>query len=205
MSLPSKVLIANRGEIAVRIIRTLRELGIGSVVVYHALDSGGLAAREADHAVELFGDPPVSAYLNRGAIIEACIRAGAEAVHPGFGFLAENADFAQAVADAGIIFIGPPPSAIRAMGDKLESKRLAKAAGVPTLPGSDGALQSADHGLASWRWRTAWPERPPPTCSSTRTTPWTGSHGARRRSARPASRIARSCSRSATRPATGAT
>jgi propionyl-CoA carboxylase alpha chain len=146
--LPAKVLIANRGEVAVRIIRTLRELGIASVVVYHAIDREGLAALEADEAVELFGDPPVSAYLDRNRIIEACIRTEADAVHPGFGFLAENADFAQAVIDAGITFIGPPPAAIRAMGDKLESKRLAKAAGVPTLPGSEDALQSADEALS---------------------------------------------------------
>jgi propionyl-CoA carboxylase alpha chain len=148
LSLPSKVLIANRGEIAVRIIRTLRELGIASVAVYHEVDAGGLAAREADEAVELVGDPPVSAYLDAGAIIGACVRTEATAVHPGFGFLAENADFAQAVADAGLTFIGPRPSAIRAMGDKIESKRLAKAAGVPTLPGSDGAVASPEEAIA---------------------------------------------------------
>jgi propionyl-CoA carboxylase alpha chain len=147
VSLPQKVLIANRGEIAVRIIRTLRELGVRSVVVYHAVDRGSRAVRDADEAVELFGDPPVSAYLRGDAIIAACARTDAEAVHPGFGFLAENADFAQAVRDAGVTFIGPPPSAIRAMGDKIESKRLAKAAGVPTLPGSDGALQNSDAAL----------------------------------------------------------
>jgi propionyl-CoA carboxylase alpha chain len=147
VSLPQKVLIANRGEIAVRIIRTLRELDVRSVVVYHAVDRGSRAVRDADEAVELFGDPPVSAYLRGDAIIAACARTDAEAVHPGFGFLAENADFAQAVRDAGVTFIGPPPSAIRAMGDKIESKRLAKAAGVPTLPGSDGALQNSDEAL----------------------------------------------------------
>jgi propionyl-CoA carboxylase alpha chain len=148
MSLPSKVLIANRGEVAVRIIRTLRELGVRSVVVYHAIDRDGLAARDADEAVELFGNPPVSAYLDVAAIIAACRRTKADAVHPGFGFLAENADFAQAVSDAGIAFIGPPPSAIRAMGDKLESKRLARAAGVPILPGSEGAVSSAEEAVA---------------------------------------------------------
>jgi len=148
VSLPGKVLIANRGEIAVRIIRTLRELGIASVVVYHAADAAGLAVRESDESVELFGDPPVSAYLDAAQIIDACRRTGAEAVHPGFGFLAESARFAQAVADAGVIFIGPPPDAIDAMGDKIESKRLAKAAGVPTLPGSDGALGSAEEALS---------------------------------------------------------
>jgi acetyl-CoA carboxylase biotin carboxylase subunit len=148
MSLPSKVLIANRGEIAVRIIRTLRELGIASVVVHHAVDRHGLAAHEADETVELFGEPPVSAYLNASAIIAAALRTGADAIHPGFGFLAENADFAQAVIDAGITFVGPRPPAIRAMGDKIESKRLAAAAGVPTLPGSDGALADAEEAVA---------------------------------------------------------
>jgi propionyl-CoA carboxylase alpha chain len=147
VSLPQKVLIANRGEIAVRIIRTLRELDLRSVVVYHAVDRGSRAVRDADEAVELFGDPPVSAYLKGDAIIAACAQTDAEAIHPGFGFLAENADFAQAVRDAEITFIGPPPSAIRAMGDKIESKRLAKAAGVPTLPGSEDALQSSDEAL----------------------------------------------------------
>jgi acetyl-CoA carboxylase biotin carboxylase subunit len=147
MNLPSAVLVANRGEIAVRIIRTLRTLGIRSVAVYHALDAGGLAVREADEAVELFGDPPVAAYLDIDAIIAACRHTGADAVHPGFGFLAENADFAEAVAAAGVTFIGPPPAAIRVMGDKIESKRLAAAAGVPTVPGSDGAVETAEDAL----------------------------------------------------------
>jgi propionyl-CoA carboxylase alpha chain len=148
VSLPEKVLIANRGEIAVRIIRTLRRLGVASILVYHAADAEGLAVREADETVELFGEPPVSAYLDVEAILEAGRSTGADAVHPGFGFLAENADFAQAVADAGMTFIGPPPSAIRAMGDKIESKRLAKAAGVPTLPGSEGAVANVEDAVA---------------------------------------------------------
>jgi len=148
MSLPSKVLIANRGEIAVRITRTLHELGITSVVVFHALDRESLAVHEADEAVELTGDPPVSAYLNGPAIVEAALRTRAEAIHPGFGFLSENADFAESVIDAGLTFVGPRPEAIRAMGVKIESKRLAKAAGVPTLPGSEGALGSAEEAVA---------------------------------------------------------
>ena len=112
-ALPAKVLVANRGEIAVRIIRTLRRMGIASVAVYHALDADGRAVREADEAVELVGDTPVGAYLNVAGIVEACRSTGAEAVHPGFGFLSENAGFAEALADAGLIFIGPPASAIR--------------------------------------------------------------------------------------------
>jgi len=148
MSLPKRVLIANRGEIAVRIIRTLRELGVESVVVYHDVDAGSLAVREADHAVELFGSPPVAAYLDANALIEACATSGADAVHPGFGFLAENADFAEAVGAAGLTFVGPPPSAIRDMGDKITAKRLAAAAGVPVLPGSDGAVADIDTALS---------------------------------------------------------
>ena len=148
MSLPSKVLVANRGEIAVRIIRTLRRMEIESVAVYHALDADGRAVREADEAVELFGETPVGAYLDSEAIIAACAQSGAEAVHPGFGFLSENADFAEALAAAGILFIGPPPDAMRAMGDKIESKRLAKAAGVPTLPGSEDAVADVDEAIA---------------------------------------------------------
>jgi len=148
MSLPDKVLIANRGEIAVRIVGTLRRLGIASVAVYHAEDAGGRAVREADEAVQLDGDTPVGAYLNVDGIVDACRRTGAGAVHPGFGFLSENAGFAEALAEAGIAFIGPPPAAIRAMGDKIESKRLAAAAGVPTLPGSEDAVGDADEAVA---------------------------------------------------------
>jgi acetyl-CoA carboxylase biotin carboxylase subunit len=148
MSLPDKVLIANRGEIAVRIVGTLRRLGIASVVVFHAEDAGGRAVREADEAVELQGETPVGAYLNVEGIVEACRRTGADAVHPGFGFLSENAAFAEALAEAGLVFIGPPPAAIRAMGDKIESKRLAAAAGVPTLPGSEDAVGDAGEAVA---------------------------------------------------------
>jgi len=144
VSLPVKVLVANRGEIAVRIMRTLRRLGIATVVVHHAEDAGSLAVREADEAVELSGDTPVGAYLDIEAVVAACTRTGAEALHPGFGFLSENADFAEAVAAAGVTFIGPPADAMRAMGDKITSKRLAAAAGVPILPGSDGAVGSAE-------------------------------------------------------------
>jgi propionyl-CoA carboxylase alpha chain len=149
VSLPSKVLVANRGEIAVRIMRTLRRLGIASVAVFHAEDAGGLAVREADEAVELVGTTPVGAYLDVEAIVAACRATGADAVHPGFGFLAENAGFAEALGDAGITFVGPRPDAMRAMGDKIESKRLAGEAGVPTVPGSDGAVATVDEALAA--------------------------------------------------------
>ncbi len=149
MSLPGKVLVANRGEIAVRIMATLRRLGIASVAVYHAEDAAGRAVREADEAVKLHGDTPVGAYLDIDAIVAACMSTGADALHPGFGFLSENAEFAEAVAAAGITWIGPPASAMRAMGDKITSKRLAAEAGVPTLAGSTDAVASADDAVAA--------------------------------------------------------
>jgi acetyl-CoA carboxylase biotin carboxylase subunit len=147
MTLPDKVLVANRGEIAVRIMRTLRQLGIGSVAVHHAIDASSRFVRDADEAVEISGETPVGAYLDGAAIIAAAQATGADAIHPGFGFLSENAGFAQAVADAGITFVGPPVSAIRSMGDKITSKQLAVRAGVPTLPGSGGALTDVDDAL----------------------------------------------------------
>jgi acetyl-CoA carboxylase biotin carboxylase subunit len=148
MSLPEKVLVANRGEIAVRILRTLAELGIPSVAVYHRVDAHARHVRDADEAVELTGSTPVAAYLDAEQIVAACRATGTQAVHPGFGFLSERAAFAEAVAAAGVTFIGPPPDAIRAMGDKIESKRIAVAAGVPTLPGSEDALADTDAALA---------------------------------------------------------
>jgi propionyl-CoA carboxylase alpha chain len=149
VSLPEKVLVANRGEIAARIVRTLTRMEIASVAVYHALDARGPAVLAADDAVELFGETPVGAYLDIGAIVEAARHTGAQAVHPGFGFLSENPAFAEAVTAAGLIWIGPPPSAMRSMGDKVTSKELARQAGVPTLPGSDGAVESADAAVAA--------------------------------------------------------
>jgi len=141
----TKVLVANRGEIAARILSTLRALGIRSVLVHHALDADSVAAREADELVELKGSPPVSAYLDVEQIIAACRATGAQAVHPGYGFLSEKAHFAQAVVEAGIAFIGPSAEAIRAMGDKIESKRIAQKAGVPIIPGYTDELTDADH------------------------------------------------------------
>ena len=156
MSLPAKVLVANRGEIAVRIIRTLRELGIASVAVYHALDADGPAVRAADEAIELTGETPVGAYLQIDQIVAAAVGTGAEAIHPGFGFLSENPAMAEAVTATGVTWIGPPPGAMRAMGDKLTSKRLAAEAGVPILPGSDGAVADADAAVAAAE-RTGYP------------------------------------------------
>jgi acetyl-CoA/propionyl-CoA carboxylase biotin carboxyl carrier protein len=126
----STVLVANRGEIAVRVTRTLRRLGIRAAAVHSDADSGARHVREADVAVRL-----ATGYLDGAAIVAAARAVGADAVHPGYGFLAENADFARAVGDAGLVWIGPPPDAIRAMGDKISAKQLVQAAGVPVVPG----------------------------------------------------------------------
>ena len=123
----SKILIANRGEIAVRIIRTCRRMGIATVVVYSEADADSLAVAMADEAVFIGPSPANQSYLVADKIIDACKQTGAEAVHPGFGFLSEKAEFAQRCADEGIVFIGPNPHAIQAMGDKIESKKFAAA------------------------------------------------------------------------------
>jgi geranyl-CoA carboxylase alpha subunit len=137
-----KILIANRGEIACRVIRSARALGLRTVAVYSDADRGALHARSADEAVHIGAAPPRESYLNIGRLIAACKESGADAVHPGYGFLSENAGFAAACKAAGIAFIGPSPEAIRLMGNKAEAKRRMRAAGVPCIPGFDGADQS---------------------------------------------------------------
>ncbi len=132
----SKVLVANRGEIAVRIIRALDELGVASVAVYSELDRDAPHVRRAGESYNLGDGPAAHNYLSVEKILDAAARAGAEAIHPGYGFLAENAPFAQACEDAGIVFIGPPASAIEAMGSKTRARELMKAAGVPIVPGT---------------------------------------------------------------------
>jgi acetyl-CoA/propionyl-CoA carboxylase biotin carboxyl carrier protein len=132
----SKVLVANRGEIAVRIVRALEEMGIASVAVYSELDRDALHVKRAGEAYNLGDGPAVDNYLSVEKILAAAKRAGAEAIHPGYGFLAENAPFAQACEDAGIVFIGPPASAIEAMGSKTKARELMQAAGVPIVPGT---------------------------------------------------------------------
>ena len=139
-----KLLIANRGEIACRVTSGARALGIPSVAVYSDADADALHVRMADEAVCIGGLSAAESYLDIGKIIEACAGSGADALHPGYGFLSENAAFAAAVEAAGITFVGPPAEAIRLMGDKLEAKRIAAEAGVPTIPGRPEALHSAD-------------------------------------------------------------
>ncbi|MBI3473293.1 MAG: acetyl-CoA carboxylase biotin carboxylase subunit [Candidatus Solibacter usitatus] len=135
-----KVLIANRGEIAVRVIRALREMGIGSVAVYSDADRAALHVRMADEAARLGPAPSSESYLQIERILEAARCHGADAVHPGYGFLAENAGFAQSCAEAGLVFIGPSADSIRRMGSKTEARRLVKAQGVPVVPGAERSV-----------------------------------------------------------------
>src|SRR5690606_29286643 len=136
-----KILIANRGEIACRIIRTCRRLGIASVAVYSDADAGALHVRMADEAVHIGGPAPADSYLRGERILQAARATGAQAIHPGYGFLSENADFAEAVAAAGLVFIGPRPESMRRMGSKAGAKELMAAAGVPVVPGYTGQDQ----------------------------------------------------------------
>ena len=129
-----KVLIANRGEIACRVIRTLREIGIASVAIHHPVEARARHVREADQAVEISGETPVAAHLDIAQIIDAARAVGADAIHPGYGFLSENARFARAVAEAGLTFIGPDAETIALMGDKISARQFAADHGVPVAP-----------------------------------------------------------------------
>ncbi len=142
-----KILIANRGEIACRVIRTARAMGIETVAVYSEADANALHVREADEAVAIGGSAAAESYLKIDRIVAACQATGAEAVHPGYGFLSERQAFAAALEEAGIVFIGPGRHAIAAMGDKIESKKLAAAAGVSTVPGYLGVIPSAEEAV----------------------------------------------------------
>src|SRR5262249_44642341 len=137
----SKILIANRGEIACRIIRTARRLGVASAAVYSDADRGAMHAALADEAFWIGPPPARESYLDGRKILQAARACGSQAIHPGYGFLAENAQFAEACANAGIVFIGPPASAIGAMGDKAQAKALMEKAGVPIVPGYHGGAQ----------------------------------------------------------------
>ena len=144
-----KVLIANRGEIAVRLARGLREMNIASVAVYSDADRASLAVRMADEAAHLGPAPSSESYLRIDKIIEAALRHGAEAIHPGYGFLSENAEFAEAVTNAGLVFIGPPADAIRKMGSKTAARQIAIAAGAPVVPGTEAAIRSIEQARAT--------------------------------------------------------
>ncbi|HVY99997.1 MAG TPA: biotin carboxylase N-terminal domain-containing protein, partial [Dongiaceae bacterium] len=140
-----KILIANRGEIACRVIRTARAMGIKTVAVYSEADADALHVREADEAIAIGPSAAAESYLKIDKIIDACVKTGAEAVHPGYGFLSENVKFAEALKKAKIAFIGPDPHAVQAMGDKIESKKLAKEAGVTMVPGFLDVIKDAEH------------------------------------------------------------
>lgn len=144
----NKILIANRGEIAIRIIRACRELGITSVAVFSDADRDSLHVFLADEAYHIGPSPSKESYLNFRKILEVAKTAGADAIHPGYGFLSENTTFARACVEAGINFIGPTPENIDAMGDKISSKHLMKEAGVPTVPGSDGGVETIDEAMS---------------------------------------------------------
>jgi acetyl/propionyl-CoA carboxylase alpha subunit len=149
MTLFKKILIANRGEIAIRIMRACRELGIQTVAVYSDADRDAQHVQQADEAVPIGPAAPRESYLNAERIVAAARQAEADAIHPGYGFLSENASFAAAVDSSGLAFIGPSAASIRAMGDKAESRVLMKQAGVPTVPGYERLESQADFKSAS--------------------------------------------------------
>jgi len=152
----SKILIANRGEIAVRVIRACRELGIPSVSVYSDLDRDALHVRLADESFSLGGQTAAESYLNTEAILDVIRRSGADGVHPGYGFFSENADFARAIGELGVAFIGPPPEAIEVMGDKLSARRAAERVGVTGVPGGSDVLTSPEE-VEAFANEHGWP------------------------------------------------
>src|SRR6201994_2534649 len=143
-----KILIANRGEISLRILRACKELGINTVAVHSTADADAMHVRLADESVCVGPPPSKDSYLNVPALLAACEITGADAVHPGYGFLSENARFAEILAEHNLHFIGPKAEHIRTMGDKIEAKKTAKRLGIPVVPGSDGAISPGDDAMS---------------------------------------------------------
>src|ERR1700716_2484178 len=152
----ARLLVANRSEIAVRIFRACKELGITSIAIYSEIDRDAFHLGFADEAYYVGETPPAESYLNIGRHVEVARKAKADAVHPGYGFLAENPAFAEAVLDAGLVWVGPPPAAIRAMGDKVSARRVAAAAGVPPVPGTLDAA-SGPEDIEAFAAEHGWP------------------------------------------------
>ncbi|MEC8959702.1 MAG: biotin carboxylase N-terminal domain-containing protein, partial [Chloroflexota bacterium] len=146
----TKILIANRGEIACRIIRTCQRLGIKTVAIYSTVDQEALHVKMADEAYLVGEAPPHDSYLNMGNILDAAETSGAQAIHPGYGFLSENAEFARLCEETGICFIGPDPDVMEKMGDKMRSRKLARKAGLPILPGTDEAVANENASNKAW-------------------------------------------------------
>src|SRR5258706_12649484 len=151
-----KILIANRGEIAVRIVRACRELGIATVAVYSDADRAALHVRKADEAYHIGPSPAVESYLRSDKILDVATRSGVDAIHPGYGFLSENAKFAQACADAGVKFIGPTPASMEIMGSKTRARQAMEKSGVPLVPGASRGLESPEE-AASMAERIGYP------------------------------------------------
>lgn len=197
------VLVANRGEIAVRVIRAAHELGMRAVAAVSDADRDSLAARMADEAVHIGPSHAAKSYLDPAAMLAAARQCGADAIHPGYGFLSENADFAAQVEAAGLIFVGPPARVIATMGDKARARETARRAGVPTVPGSEGVVASLDgaHEVAA---RIGYPvmiKAAAGAVSASRTTPRSSPRSYRSRSARhrPRSATAASISNASSR------